>query len=86
LGPVAKAEEIRSSLSVVGKSLFLPSSLSLILHLFLFHGVPAIDRSEEGKKDKRRRKRGRKKKGKKRKKMILVFKGVVDIMSFYLTF
>jgi len=77
---------MKLSLSSGGKSLFLPSSLSLILHLFLFRGVLAVDRSEDGKKDKRRRKRGRKKKGKKRKKRILVFKGVVDFMSFYLTF
>jgi len=47
---------MKLSLSSVGKSLFLPSSLSLILHLFLFRGVLAVDRSEDGKKEKKRKK------------------------------
>jgi hypothetical protein len=51
----------------VGKSLFRPSSLSLILHLSLFREVPAVDRSEEGKKEKKEKKRKKRQKEKKEK-------------------
>jgi hypothetical protein len=65
LGPAAKVEEIRSSLSPVGKSLFLPSSfspfvsisISLSLSALLCRKKKKIRREEEEKKKKREKKK-----------------------------
>jgi hypothetical protein len=64
LGPAAKAKEIQSSLSPVGKSLFLPNSFSHVLHLSV-SWVPTGDKSEKKNKKEEGKRREEEKEGKK---------------------